>query len=82
MHSSLPTARTPGRCTSERRPRVGSVPAELLTAWWNPVMEIDKLLRRQAQLQAEAATVRQDLGLDQRLSTLVRSFRSAVPHWG
>jgi hypothetical protein len=54
----------------------------LLTAWWNPVMEIDKLLRRQAQLQAEAATVRQDLGLDQRLSTLVRSFRSAVPHWG
>jgi hypothetical protein len=33
-------------------------------------MEIDDLLRRQAQLQAEAATVRQDLGLDQRLSTL------------
>jgi hypothetical protein len=33
-------------------------------------MEIDELLRRQDQLQAEAATVQQDLGLDQRLSTL------------
>jgi hypothetical protein len=33
-------------------------------------MEVDELLRRQDQLQAEAATVRQDLGLDQRLSTL------------
>jgi hypothetical protein len=33
-------------------------------------MEIDELLRRQDDLQAEAATVRQDLGLDQRLSTL------------
>jgi hypothetical protein len=43
---------------------------EFLSAWCNPVMEIDELLRRQDQLQAEAATVRQDLGLDQRLSTL------------
>jgi hypothetical protein len=33
-------------------------------------MEIDELLRRQDQLQAEAATVRQDLELDQRLSPL------------
>jgi hypothetical protein len=33
-------------------------------------MEIDELLRRQDQLQAEAATVQQDLGLDQRLSIL------------
>jgi hypothetical protein len=33
-------------------------------------VEIDELLRRQDQLQAEAATVRQDLELDQRLSTL------------
>lgn len=48
----------------------GSTPAEFPTAWCNPVMEIDELLHRQDQLQAEAATVRQDLGLDQRLSTL------------
>jgi hypothetical protein len=41
-----------------------------LTAWCNAVMEIDELLRRQDELQAEAATVRQDLGLDQHLSTL------------
>jgi hypothetical protein len=48
----------------------GSAPAGFLSAWCNPVMEIDELLRRQDQLQAEAATVRQDLGLDQRLSIL------------
>jgi hypothetical protein len=44
-------------------------------------MEIDELLRRQEQLQAEAATVRQDLGLDQRLSPLgeVVPVGSAAP---
>jgi hypothetical protein len=38
--------------------------AGFLTAWCNAVMELDELLRRQDELQAEAATVRRELGLD------------------
>ena len=51
----------------------GSAPVEFLIAWCNAVMEIDELLRRQDELQAEAATSGRTLGWTSACPPSVRS---------